>query len=67
MASLGMIHYLVKWAGWLSEYNSYEPASHLTYALKLVTDFKQKHKRKRKAKRAAIDTEDSDKDDMVLD
>jgi len=25
----GVIHYLVKWAGWPSEYNSYEPASHL--------------------------------------
>ena len=25
----GVMHYLVKWAGWPSEYNSYEPASHL--------------------------------------
>ena len=63
----GVIHYLVKWAGWPSEYNSYEPASHLTHAPKLVADFEWKHKRKRKAKRVAIDTEDSNEDDMVLD
>ena len=35
---------LVKWAGWPSEYNSYEPASHLTNAPKLVADFEQRHK-----------------------
>ena len=26
------VHYLVKWAGWPSEYNSYEPAAHLANA-----------------------------------
>jgi hypothetical protein len=44
----GVIHYLVKWAGWLSEYNSYELAGHLINAPKLVADFERRHKRKRK-------------------
>ena len=38
----GMIHYLIKWAGWPSEYNSYEPASHLTNAPKAIADFERK-------------------------
>src|SRR5947207_599613 len=42
----GVIHYLVKWAGWPSEYNSYEPASHLTNAPKAVANFERKLKRK---------------------
>src|SRR5436190_754357 len=44
----GVIHYLIKWASWPSEYNSYELASHLTNALKAVADFERKLKRKRK-------------------
>ena len=63
----GVIHYLVKWAGWPSEYNSYEPASHLTNAPKLVADFEQKHKQKQKGKQAVIDSEDSSNENMVLD
>src|SRR5436190_131923 len=43
----GVVHYLVKWAGWPSEYNSYEPASHLTNAPKAVANFERKLKRKR--------------------
>ena len=42
----GIIHYLIKWAGWPSEYNSYEPASHLTNAPKAITNFECKLKRK---------------------
>ena len=57
----------MKWAGWPSEYNSYEPASHLTHVPKLIADFERKHKRKQKAERVAIDTEDSDDENMVLD
>ena len=44
----GVIQYLVKWAGWPLEYNSYEPASYLTNAPKAVNDFERKLKRKRK-------------------
>ena len=43
----GIIHYLIKWAGWPSEYNSYEPASHLTNAPKAIANFERKLKRKR--------------------
>ena len=43
----GVVHYLIKWAGWPSEYNSYEPASHLANAPKAVADFERKLKRKR--------------------
>ena len=43
-------HYLVKWAGWPSEYNSYEPATHLEKAMQAVTAYKNKLKRKRGAK-----------------
>jgi len=52
----GTIHYLVKWAGWPSEYNSYEPASHLAGAPKAVADYERKLKRKRKkASQANVD------------
>ena len=44
----GTIHYLVKWAGWPSEYNSYEPASHLTDTPKAVASYERKLKQKRK-------------------
>ena len=42
------IHYLVKWAGWPSEYNTYEPAIHLENAPQAVASFERKLKRKRK-------------------
>jgi hypothetical protein len=35
-------HYLVKWAGWPSEYNSWEPVDHLENAQRLVTQFDRK-------------------------
>ena len=41
------VHYLVKWAGWPSEYNSYEPAAHLANAPKAIEAFERKLKRKR--------------------
>jgi hypothetical protein len=43
------IHYLVKWANWPSEYNSYEPVAHLKDAPQAVTAYERKAKRKRKA------------------
>src|SRR5438045_3971643 len=61
------IHYLVKWAGWPSEYNSYEPASHLAKAPKAVADFERKLKRKQKKARTTStydDTDDEDDDPM---
>ena len=45
------IHYLVKWTGWPSEYNSYEPAKHLVNAPQAIADFEQKQKRKRKQRK----------------
>jgi len=45
------IHYLVKWAGWPSEYNSYEPADHLANAPQAVASFERKQKLKQKQKR----------------
>ena len=63
----GTIHYLVKWAGWLSEYDSYEPASHLAKAPKAVADFERKLKWKQKKARTASaydDTDDEDDDPM---
>ena len=42
-----VVHYLVKWAGWPSEYNSYEPATHLANAPKAVAAFERKLKRKK--------------------
>src|SRR5438045_6861869 len=60
----GIIHYLIKWASWPSEYNSYELASHLTNAPKAVADFERKLKRKRKeAKPSTCD----DIDDKAVD
>jgi transposase InsO family protein len=63
----GVIHYLVKWAGWPSEYNSYEPASHLIGAPKAVADFERKLKRKRKEAKAANIGDDAIGLENVLD
>jgi Chromo (CHRromatin Organisation MOdifier) domain len=41
-----MIHYLVKWATWSSEYNFYKPAAHLAKASEAIAAFKQKLKHK---------------------
>ena len=41
-----IIHYLIKWADWFSEYNFYELASHLADTLKTVADYEQKLKHK---------------------
>ena len=43
------MHYLVKWASWPSEYNSYKPAFHLTNAPDAIMAFERKLKRKRKS------------------
>ena len=44
------LHYLVKWANWPFEYNSYEPAAHLTGAPKAIAAYEKKVTRKRKRK-----------------
>ena len=56
----GVVHYLVKWTGWPSEYNSYEPIHHLVNAPKAIASFERKLKRKKKAAKAADDTDDAD-------
>ena len=43
----GALHYLVKWTGWPSEYDSWEPAKHLIGASKRVQEFKRTKKQKR--------------------
>ena len=43
-----IMYYLVKWVGWPSEYNSYEPAFHLANAPDVMAAFERKLKRKRK-------------------
>jgi hypothetical protein len=44
----GALHYLVKWTGWLSEYDSWEPAEHLAKAPKKIQEFEHARKQKRK-------------------
>ena len=58
----GVIHYLIKWAGWPSEYNSYELASHLTNAPKAIANFECKLKRKRAQTTGTYD--DTDHEDV---
>ena len=51
-----IIHYLIKWADWSSEYNFYELMSHLVDASKAVTDYKYRLKHKhRKISQINID------------
>ena len=44
-----IIYYLIKWVGWLSEYNLYEPAIYLVNAPDVITAYERKLKRKRKS------------------
>ena len=44
----GIQHYLVKWAGWPSEYDSWEPAEYLANARRKVREFENAQKKKRK-------------------
>jgi hypothetical protein len=41
----GVLHYLVKWTGWPSEYDSWEPAPHLANAPKKIQEFEKQKKR----------------------
>ena len=50
-----IIHYLVKWADWSSEYNFYESASHLTDTSKAVINYKHQLKCKQKIKTVNVD------------
>ena len=43
------VYYLIKWVGWLSKYNSYEPAFYLTNAPDVITAYERKLKWKRKS------------------
>ena len=43
-----IIHYLIKWADWFFEYNSYKLVSHLTDASKAVSSYEHKLKHKHK-------------------
>ena len=46
----GTLYYLVKWTGWPSKYNSYEPASYLENTPNAIHAFERKLKRKQKAR-----------------
>lgn len=61
----GVIHYLVKWANWPSEYNSYEPASHLARAPKAIADYERKLKRKRKEAEGAGNIDDNEDNEAI--
>ena len=50
-----IIHYLVKWEGWLLEYNLYKPASYLAGTLKAILNYECKVKHKKS--KWAIDDE----------
>ncbi len=54
----GIRYYLVKWVGWPSEYNTWEPAEHLMNASKLVKKFENAAKRGRKRKKSDDDDDD---------
>ena len=59
-----IIHYLIKWANWFSEYNFYEFTSHLADVLKAVADYEWKFKCKcKKTSQINID-EISDSEDV---
>ena len=55
-----IIHYLIKWADWSSEYNSYEFVSHLVNTLKAV--FSYECKLKHKCKKVQISNENENED-----
>ena len=44
----GTRHYLVKWAGWPSEYNTWEPEGNLENAPKALQSFERSRKRQRR-------------------
>ncbi|KFZ04506.1 hypothetical protein V502_10100, partial [Pseudogymnoascus sp. VKM F-4520 (FW-2644)] len=44
----GIRHYLVKWAGWPAEYNTWEPEANLENAPKALQSFKRSRKRRRR-------------------
>ncbi len=61
-----IIHYLIKWAGWSSEYNSYKPVSHLAGASKAVSSYEHKLKCKRKKVQASNMNEDLDSEVVII-
>lgn len=42
----GTLHYYVKWTGWPSEYNQWEPADHLKNAQGVINSFRRKKTKK---------------------
>ena len=56
----GVIYYLVKWASWLLEYNSYKLASHLTNTPKAIANFEHKIKQKRAQTTSTYDNIDQE-------
>jgi hypothetical protein len=39
-----ILYYLMKWTGWLSEYDSWEPTEYLAKAPKKIQEFEQRKK-----------------------
>ena len=58
------IHYLIKWAGWSSEYNFYKSVSHLTNILKVIVNYEWKLKYKHKKTSQINIDEISDSEDI---
>ena len=55
----GIKHYLVKWRGWPSEYNTWEPDHHLEHAPDMVKKW-ERSKRTAKRKAGELDSEDEE-------
>jgi len=52
----GVLHYLVKWQGWPSEYDSWEPAIHLANAPQKIKEFERVTKRKQEKSELSMET-----------
>jgi hypothetical protein len=61
----GKRHYLVKWAGWPSEYNSWEPEEHLEGAPDAIKRFQNAEKRRRRTKRRREEGSDEEPEDRA--
>ena len=52
----GIQHYLVKWTGWPSEYDTWEPIEHLTNAKQKIKEWEKSNRKQQRIS----DEEDSD-------
>ena len=60
------IYYLIKWADWSSEYNSYKLISYLADASKAVSSYKHKLKHKHKKVQVSNMNEDLNLEVVII-